>query len=222
MWIFTASIIAILTYRLRYGFGGMVGNNDCFKVFLGLFLYLVSMALNLFSYFTCVAFTALMRKLANNAEEIKFNYRKPSNTFEYQQLLQTSSRIAIAFFFSSALYVIQCVFVVWINKTYRINDEYDYIHMSIIMVCVLVLCIFSFFLFFILPKAFLSRMLRKWKFLAIENHPKGREYRYIFLEQQAEIEMIYSDHMPLIRLEAITAAIAVAIDVASVIFTIKS
>lgn len=190
-------------------------------VFIGVCLYLLSMVLNYISYFMCIAFTWFIRKISNHASEIEFNHVKPSNTPGFQQLLHASSRVAIAFFSDSMLYLILTIVEIETGKRCHIIGVKDTLGIVVIMMSVLIPCVLSFFVIYLLPKAFLSRLLRKWKMLAVEKILNNCKLKKINEKKNAMLTMIYEDHLPFIKAEAATAAAAVAVDIVSIVLSLR-
>lgn len=181
-------------------------------------VYLVSMFFNYFSYYMCMAFTIFIRRLSNNAGKLKHNASKLSNTLEYQKLIHASSRVAIAFLCSSALYVILSALEIVIAKYFGIiNSEYDF-GVLIIMMAVFFPCILSFVIVFLLPKAFLSRLLRKWKFSEMEKYTKGKT---LDKKSEQKIDIIVKDRFPFVKIEVLIAIVTIIVDVVSILISLK-
>ena len=79
----------------------------------------------------------------------------------------------------------------------------------LLIVLSILLCVVSFFLVTFLPKIFLNRKFRNWKF------EKASE-----LEDQATIEKIWSSKLPYVRMEAISGVVAMAVSCATLVSTI--
>lgn len=198
-----------------------------FYVLAAVLIYLLSMFMNYHSFFMCMAFTAFIRSVANHSKTIQFNYYKPSNTLIFHRLIHASSRVAIAFFCDSMLYVILTALDLWIGEGFGIINRADSIEVGIITACVVGPCILSFIIVFLLPKAFLSRLLRNWKIEAIEKMIAECDAKMRWLRSrswesiQEKLNTIYTDRLPLVKVEVTTAVAAVAVDAASIILTLK-
>lgn len=196
-------------------------------VCIAIVTYIISMIMNYYSYFMCIAFTVFIRNVANQCDDIDFNYGKPSNTLVFHQLVYASSRVAMAFFADSMLYVILTALDMRIGSSFGIIDTSNSVEIGIITVCVLFPCILSFILVFMLPKAFLSRLLRKWKRRAVEEVMDGRmsvpDEKYLWLDDkiQERLDRVYADRLPLVQVEVVTAVAAVVVDAASIILTLR-
>ena len=190
-------------------------------VLFAVFTYLISMVLNYASYFMCIAFSVFIRNVSNHAADIEFNHNKPSNTPGFQMLIHASSRVAIAFFFDSMLYVILSAIEIEIAKRFHIINAADTIGIVVILMCVLVPCILSFVLVYLLPKMFLSRLLRKWKFMAAERVIGDTCISDIDEDRNNMLSETYGDHLPLIKAELMIAVATVVVEAASLIVSLN-
>ena len=167
------------------------------------------MLMNYFSYFMCIAFSNFVRQLANHADEIDFNYSKPSYSIGFQKIVYASSRIAIL-----------AALDLWIGGTTGIIEGKSEVYIGIVTMCVLLPCIASFLIVFLLPKAFLSRLLRKWKDISANEIIGDQSYSHLSKKKQKKLKKIFTDKMPLVKLELAIAVVAVAVDIASIAVTV--
>ena len=100
------------------------------------------------------------------------------------------------------LYVVLTVIEIETGKRFHIIGAKDTIGIVVIMMCVLIPCVLSFVVIYLLPKEFLSRLLRKWKMIAAKKLLYNCKLEEIKEEKNNELSMIYEDHLPLIRAEA--------------------
>lgn len=87
------------------------------------------------------------------------------------------------------------------------------------MMCALIPCVLSFVVIYLLPKVFLSRLLSKWKMIAAEKLLYDCKLEEINEAENNELRMIYEDHLPFIKVEAVTAAVAV--DIVSIVLSLR-
>lgn len=197
--------------------------------YLAILMYIISMFLNYYSYYRSVIFTYFIRNISNKWNKIDFNYMKPSNTDGFRNLVHASSRVAIAFFCDSIMYILLLLGLVVSNQNiaYKEND-----YLIILVLCTLVPSLISFLVVFLLPKIFLNRLLRRWKREAasllyekyknqIENkNVNNKKHKKKILEVQARLDMIYNDNFPIIKTELFVAIISCLVEVVAVVITI--
>lgn len=218
--------------RICVEFADGITIKNCASI-LGFILVAVGMFLNYFGYFMCIIFTYFLREVANSAHLLKFNHEKPSNTKGFHKLVHASSRVAIAFFFDSMIYVLMLAFDFVVAREIA-PDKQVYVGISI--ACIFIPCIVSFLIVFILPKVFLSRLLREWKWLAVDMIEKKSESRDMLKEvscgtvesekvlqydkeKNKSLEVIYNDEVPLVKTEVIVASVAVFVDIVSIVLS---
>ncbi len=183
----------------------------------GLVLLAISIILNFFSFYVSMMFTYFVRNISNTPEIFDHNRIKPSATKEYHGLIHISSRNAIAFFFESMLYIILLVLTIKIDPIIFTDSNKAYF--MVLITGVLLLCVFSFLSVFLLPKIFLSRLLRRWKWKMIdeiEEKKSGLVSSDELEDYEKRLDIIYKDELPLVKTEMIVAVCAVIVDVVSI------
>ncbi len=203
-------------------------------IIIGLALFIIGMFLNYFSFYASIILTYFIRNISNNSQYLEFNHTRPSATKEFHELIHISSRTAITFFFESMLYI--CLLVIPINIMPHDFYADNIIYWWLLMACTLIPCVISFLLVFLLPKLFLNRLLRRWKWMAIDEidlkmqriqkkTEKGLvedEFSPLYVAYNDMLNVIYNDELPLVKTEMIVAAAALFVDIVSIGFSIIS
>lgn len=167
------------------------------------------------SYYASIAFCYFTRQIAN--EDIDCDCSIPWNSKDLRKLINISSRSSISFFVVSIMYMI--VLVINFGTTWGIGDERIKSYWILLIALSTFLGVISFLLFTFLPKVFLNRLFRKWKFKNVKELMKT-EAGLKTSSNEDRIERIWSSNLPLVRMEVFTGVIALFIDFAALIVSI--
>ncbi len=223
-WIGLCFIIVYCSYCL-----GWIEEN--IYSYIAVIIFLISMFLNFFSYYCSIIFAYFIRNLSNKAGELAFNQFKPSNTDGFRNLVHASSRVAIAFFCESMMYILLLTSLVIVNPQLKCDK---YIYLVILVFCALIPSLISFLIVFLCPKIFLNRLLRRWKRIVAqklyENNKKQIEGKCVYTGKhgkkmclvQERLNIIYNDNLPLVKTELFVAIVSCIIEIISTIIIISN
>lgn len=174
---------------------------------LELSIFLIGLFLNYFSYFSSIMFSYFIRNVANKCDDLKYNKKKPSYTLGFHRLLHLSSRIDIAFFFESMMYVALVILCMALG-----GGKEKSVFLWLLTFCAMMPCLISICLVFVLSKAFLNRLLRKWKFARMKELENTNA-------SVSTLDNIFKDKLTLLRLDIILAILTLIVNFGSLIFT---
>lgn len=221
-WIGLCLITVYCSFKL-----GWINDNIYSKV--AILIYLISMFLNYFSYYRSVIFTYFIRNISNKWDMLGYNHMKPSNTEGFRNLIHASSRVAIAFFCDSMMYILLLMGLVVVNQSLKYK-EVEYL--ITLVLCTLIPSLISFLVVFLLPKIFLNRLLRRWK--REVTHDLYEKYRKQIenkkdddivqekemQEVQERLDIIYNDNLPIVKTELFVAIVSCLAEIIAVVVTI--
>ncbi len=190
------------------------GTIDHFWLLLGILFFSIGLILNYYSCWTSMVFIIFLKDVANAASKLEFNHSKPSDTVGFRKLMHASSRVAIAFFCESMLYIVFVSLAICIGYNGRLYDRWLYIGLGIFFS--LLPAVITFLAVLILPKVYLARLLRRWKWLAADEVEKYPETNY----KSESMHSILNDEMPISKTETIFTVITLIIDAISVILSL--
>ncbi len=173
-----------------------------------LIILFIGMVLNYFSYFSSIMFSYFLRNVANISDKLTHYPYKPSYTWGFHKLLHLSSRIDIAFFYESMMYVVLVIICLAIEGV----GPDKVVFLWLLTCCAMIPCLISIFLVFVLSKAFLNRLLRKWKFERME------ELKNTDNVDVNTLEFVYKDKLILLRLDIVLAVLTLIVNFGSLIF----
>jgi hypothetical protein len=212
LWVYFCYKICTCTYNLHlYG----IGDADhtglfTFSSWVIFFSLIAGMGFNFVSYYFSMAFCFFTRELAN-AQNLSCECENPWNSKDLRQLIKMASRSSMSFFVVSMMYM--AVVSIGLLSIEDFNtDEMKYVTMLLVLTTFL--CVFSFILFAILPKLFLNRRFRYWKFEKVKDLDDKNP------TDAAKIEKIWSSNLPYVRMETVMGLFALAINLGGLIVNI--
>lgn len=167
------------------------------------------------SYYASMVFCYFTRQIAN--EDINCDCSLPWNSKDLRKLINISSRSSISFFVVSVMYMI--VLAINFGTTRGISSERIKSYWILLIALSTFLGVISFMLFTFLPKVFLNRLFRKWKFKNVKGLMKADAILKTSSNED-RIEKIWSSNLPLVRMEVFTGIISLLIDFAALIVSI--
>ena len=212
LWSFISIIIIVCVGFLHlYGIGDF--SISCFAIlswFIIFILLIYGMILNYQSYYASMTFCYFTRQIANS-QDLKCDSENPWNSTYLRQLIKIASRSSMSFFAVSTMYM--AVMAISFLTTGRPADGSMRFFIMLVVLSTF-LCAFSFILFTLLPKLFLNRRFRNWKFEKVrnlrDNNPVDSE----------KIEKIWSSKLPYVRMETVSGCLAMAINLGTLIVSI--
>ena len=212
LWFLISIVIVICAWKLHvYGIGDfkvpIIPRISWMFIFV---LLIIGMILNCMSYYANMAFCFFTREIAN-AQNLSCECINPWNSKDLRQLVKISSRSSISFFIVSMMYMASVTISIS-----TIDKPSDDLMRYLIMLLVLTtfLCAFSFVLFSLIPKLFLNRRFRNWKF---EIAPYLNDSDTV---SEKRFEEIWNSKLPFVRMETVSGCIAIAIDLGSLVVSI--
>lgn len=181
-------------------------------------LFIIGLILNYFSCFSSLAFCYYIRELSNAYKELDCREQRPSSTTEFQILRYLASRVSIAFFVISMLYILLLLSCIVLGGPIATENL---IYFYILILSMVLLCVTCLVVVFLLPKVFLNRLLRRWKrksavdldLIEGSRHEESVDTDSI----QMKREHIWDDKLTLMKTEIIIGASALIVDSASLI-----
>lgn len=178
----------------------------------------IGLILNYVSYYSSVAFCFFTREIAN-AEDLECDTRIPWNSKYLRDLLHVSSRSSMSFFAVSMMYLLAVVVCIMPGDRFKDIENFKNYLIPLLSATVF-LCVVSFIIVSFLPKVFLNRLFRKWKYHAIEELEKDTQTEEQRRINDSSISTIWSSNLPYVRMEVASALLAFGIDVASLVIGI--
>ena len=208
LWGFISFIIGLSCIKLNFfGIGQPDTNALTSAIAMLITLLLVGgMVLNYFSYFSSICFCFFTREIANT-DDITCDSYLPWNSVYLRRLIEVASRNSMSFFAVSSMYMLALAVNIFSIEVPEESIKY----WILLLALSIFLCSISFLIFTLLPKIFLNRRFRKWKFSKVEEMLK------MVPVDEKRIEKIFNSNLPYVRMEAISGIVALALDFASLI-----
>lgn len=179
-------------------------------------LFSIGVVINYFSFFASIVFCFFTRLVANAEVECEETCDFPWNSIYLRDLVHISSRISMSFFSVSMMYLLSvAVSILPVIQSNSLKTEVLKNNCILLLGCTVFLCVISFSVISLLPKIFLNRLFRKWKYWQVYKYNKliktavDQESRSIYEEK---ISSIWASKLPYVRMELASALVAFSID----------
>ncbi|WP_026506807.1 hypothetical protein [Butyrivibrio sp. MC2013] len=171
-------------------------------------LITVGFFLNYMSYYHSLLFAFFVRQLSKKANELPYNEYKPSITTEFRILVSLATRVSASFFVIAMIYVLLLLSCIGLGGHF---EEESRLYLYIMLFCAGLPCLISPIIIFLLPKAFLNRIVEAWKMKTAMKLDENGNYD----QTQSIREKLWEDSFAVVPIEIVFAVFSLIINLAS-------